>query len=335
MLKVVAICLFLTFSIFTGIPIDVIGDNSPDESENEDMTSIVYLYEHYSNHNHGSDCLLTWACDEEQEHVVEDALYFKVSTYGHKYDLQIKGSSFGHFDQWISSEVTTFIEIVYSISDNNETILVSESSSFLVGSSPINCDLDIEIPQEGFVINESHDLYLILEFDYPAILTNQITVYTGPEHTSGLSLTIKEPLRVELHISEGYATDDPKAKILFIFALFTTPFGGENIKDYNLRIDGPTEERDLLIAIANYPPSMGSRDCFWKYTKKNPKHGIYIIHLNATTRQGISGEDRYEFILDEQDNSPDQIQMWIFIFALAIAIILVGIILRERKMKES
>lgn len=304
----------------------------PQPAVGQEVTSRVTLNEHFDPINHEPNSLLTWPIEEDQQQAVDEILYFEVGVFGHTYDLTIKGNTVVHFEQWLSSDRMTFIDINFIISDNNETEILSGRESYEIGTMPTQCELDVELPGEDVVVNQSHRLFLIIEITYPPVYmyTPQLTAYTGLNYTSGVSLIIKDPIRVKLHVSEGHAADDPDYKSLHIYALFTTPFGGENIEEYDLGIDGPTNERDLRIDIASYPPSMGSRDWIWDLQWGGAKPGTYTIHLNATTRQGIYAENQYEFILEEEDD-PDDFIIWSYAILLAILIICIMALVSYRR----
>ncbi|KPK14441.1 MAG: hypothetical protein AMK69_28590 [Nitrospira bacterium SG8_3] len=306
----------------------------PAGTEGQEITSRVTLYEHFDPINHEPNSLLTWPAEEDQQQAVEQILYFEVGVFGHNYDLTIKGSTIVHFEQWFSSDIMAFIDINFILSDNNETEILSGRESYEIDFSPTQCELDVQLPGGDVVVNQSHRLFLIIEITYPPSYlypSPELTAHTGLNYTSGVSLIIKDPIRVQLHVSEGHAADDPDYTSLHIFALFITPFGGENIEDYDLGIDGPTDERDLRIAIAEYPPSTGSRDWIWDLQWGGAKPGTYTIHLNATTRQGVHAEDSYEYVLENKDE-PDDFITWSYAILLVILIIcIVGVFIYKKR----
>lgn len=307
---------YISFFILVLIPYQING---------EEVSSRVKLYEHLSHERYGSNCLWIKPCEEYQQQDVDrnTILYFNTITPEINYDLKIKGYSNIYFEQWISSSrFEETIEVSFTLSDDNMTEIINVSEIFSLGINPTKCDLYVALPHEDVIINQSHNLYMKIEVNYfqGVGLPIQLKIHTSSEYPSGLSLTIKNPIKVELHVS-----NNPEEKSLHIFALFTTPFGGENIESYDLGIDGPTNERDLLIAIAKYPPSVGSRDWFWSYGEHNPKPGKYIINLNATNCQGIYGEDQYEFILYEDKENLDNSFYWNL--AILLIILIIGFLL--------
>ena len=325
------ISILFVIILILNVPITSTGTIQQEDA----ISSDVKLYSHLNQNDKLNHDLSPLPLDENQELQYVNLLYLKTSSTGEKYDLQIDGSKNALFELWASSDRYAAFELDISLSYNNQTLLAGSTVSRSVDTTPVKIETSLEFLDEEIHIREEHDLYLKLDFSWPpGFMPTNIIVHSGPDYPSGLTLTIKDPIRVELQI-----TDKAEAQELHVFAVMTTPFGGENIESYELRIEGSTPETELDVAIAEYPPSMGSRDLIWYYSRDDPKPGYYTIHLNATTRQGVNGEDTYVFHLEDKDENQELDLILFYFFILFIIIIIcAGIFLfykkREKKNKK-
>ena len=325
------ITILLILFLLINFPVTSIGQ----VNQEDDINSEVKLYFHLNQTDKLNHELSPIPLNDNQELNNIHDLYFKTSSIGEKYDLIIDGSRDVKLEFCLcccASKTLLTIEII--ISDNNETVLANETVTQFLDYSGYKFNFYLGLNDNEVIINETHELYLNLNFQaspiLPASFWTNLKMHSGPDYPSGLSLTVKDPIRVDLQI-----IDDPENKNLHIHALYTTPFGPENIDGFELAITGPTSESDLNLAIASIPPEGGSQHWIWYYDRDDPKPGTYTIHLNATTCQGVEGEDLYVFELEDSDENEDLNLVMFYIFILfIIALIGIGIFLIYNKRKK-